>query len=73
MSEDLYEVLGVPRGADAGQIRKAWLGLARTHHPDKGGDEAKFKKIQRAFDILSDDGKRQMYDLTGNKIGRAHV
>lgn len=69
MSEDLYEVLGVPRGADAGQIRKAWLGLARTHHPDKGGDEAKFKKIQRAFDVLSDEGKRQMYDLTGNVPG----
>jgi molecular chaperone DnaJ len=69
MSEDLYEVLGVPRGADAGQIRKAWLGLARTHHPDKGGDEAKFKKIQRAFDVLSDEGKRQIYDLTGNVPG----
>lgn len=69
MSEDLYQVLGVPRGADAGQIRKAWLGLARTHHPDKGGDEAQFKKIQRAFDVLSDEKKRQVYDLTGQIPG----
>lgn len=69
MSEDLYQVLGVPRGADSGQIRKAWLGLARTHHPDKGGDEAQFKKIQRAFDVLSDEKKRQVYDLTGQISG----
>jgi len=69
MSEDLYAVLGVQRTADAGQIRKAWLGLARTHHPDKGGDEAKFKKIQRAFDILSDEGKRHIYDATGQIPG----
>lgn len=69
MSEDLYQVLGVPRGADAGQIRKAWLGMARTHHPDKGGDEAQFKKIQRAFDVLSDEKKRQVYDLTGQIPG----
>ena len=69
MSDDLYQVLGVPRGAEAGQIRKAWLGLARTHHPDKGGDEAQFKKIQRAFDILSDEKKKQVYDLTGQIPG----
>jgi DnaJ-class molecular chaperone len=69
MSDDLYGVLGVTKGTDAGDIRKAFLKLAKTHHPDKGGDEAEFKKIQRAFEVLSDDSKRQMYDMTGQVPG----
>ncbi len=70
MSEDLYAILGVARGADAGEIKKAYRDLARTHHPDKGGDPEKFKAVQTAYDVLSDDGKRQMYDMTGQVDGQ---
>jgi molecular chaperone DnaJ len=63
---DLYGVLGVSRSADASEIKKAYMGLAKTHHPDKGGDTEKFQQIQNAYDVLSDSDKRSMYDVTGN-------
>lgn len=63
---DLYAVLGVSRTADASEIKKAYMGLAKTHHPDKGGDTEKFQQIQNAYDVLSDSDKRSMYDVTGN-------
>jgi len=66
MPESLYEVLGVSRDASAKEIKKAYFDLAKIEHPDKGGNEEKFKQIQTAYDILSDDGKRRMYDMTGN-------
>ena len=44
---DYYKTLGVPRTASADDIKKAFRKLARTHHPDAGGDEAKFKEIER--------------------------
>ena len=72
MSEDLYKTLGVARGADAGEIKKAYRDLARTHHPDKGGDLEKFKIVQTAYDVLSDDQKRQMYDMTGQIDGQSN-
>jgi len=62
---DLYGVLGVDKGADDRAIKKAYFELAKIHHPDKGGDNEKFKEIQNAYEVLSDSGKRQMYDLTG--------
>jgi len=64
---DLYKVLGVGRDADERTIKKAYFELAKTHHPDKGGDTEKFKEIQNAYDVLSDDGKRRMYDMTGEE------
>lgn len=70
MSEDLYATLGVARGADTGEIKKAYRDLARTHHPDKGGDPEKFKAVQTAYDVLSDDQKRQVYDMTGQVDGQ---
>ena len=67
---DFYEVLGVSRDATADQIKKAYRGLARKHHPDANpGDktaEAKFKEVQNAYDILSDAEKKSRYDQFGH-------
>ena len=62
----LYEVLGVEREASVEDIRRAYKDLAKVNHPDRGGDAEKFKKIQEAHEVLSDEGKRRMYDLTGS-------
>ena len=59
---DYYKTLGVPRDAKTEDIKKAFRKLARKHHPDAGGDEAKFKEINEAYEVLSDDKKRAMYD-----------
>ena len=66
---DYYKTLGVPRNADANEIKKAYRKLARTHHPDAGGDEAKFKEINEAYEVLSDDKKRNLYDQYGTASG----
>ena len=67
---DYYEVLGVSRGADDTDIKKAYRRLAKQHHPDvnKGNKdaEARFKEIQEAYDVLSDKDKRQRYDQFGH-------
>jgi DnaJ-class molecular chaperone len=65
----LYETLGLGKGADAGEIRKAYLKLSKTEHPDKGGSEERFKKISQAYEVLSDDQKRGYYDQTGQVPG----
>jgi molecular chaperone DnaJ len=66
---DYYETLGVERDASAEDIRKAYRKLARKHHPDLNpGDKAaedRFKKVQEAYDILSEPKKKQMYDQVG--------
>ena len=61
----LYDTLGVPKTATSNEIRKAYLKLARVHHPDKGGDAEKFKEITKANDVLTDDKRRQLYDQHG--------
>lgn len=61
----LYETLGVEKTADDKTIKKAYRKLAVKHHPDKGGDEAKFKEISAAYEILSDKEKRSKYDKYG--------
>lgn len=66
MSKDYYEVLGIQKGASKDDIKKAFRKLAQKYHPDKaGGDEAKFKEINEAYQILSDDKKRAEYDAYG--------
>ena len=63
---DLYEALGVGRDADTREITKAYRELSKIHHPDRpGGDAERFKEIQEAYEVLTDDQKRQVYDLTG--------
>jgi DnaJ-class molecular chaperone len=59
---DHYQTLGVQRNAGPDEIKKAYRKLASQHHPDKGGDKAKFQSIQSAYDTLSDQQKRSQYD-----------
>ena len=68
MSEkhDYYELLGVAKSASDDEIKKAFRKLAVKHHPDKGGDEAKFKEINEAYEVLKDKQKRQRYDQFGH-------
>ncbi len=64
---DYYEVLGITKSASADEIKKAFRRLAVKHHPDKeGGDEAKFKEINEAYEVLKDAQKRQRYDQFGH-------
>jgi curved DNA-binding protein len=59
---DHYTTLGVSRTATQDEIKKAFRILAMQHHPDKGGDLAKFQEISNAYEILSDPNKRAIYD-----------
>jgi len=61
----LYEVLEIEKTATETQIKKAYRRLAVRHHPDKGGDESKFKEVSAAYEILSDPEKRAKYDRFG--------
>jgi DnaJ-class molecular chaperone len=70
MPKDLYETLEIDRGASQDDIKKAYFKAARTKHPDKGGSAEEFKEIQRAYETLSDGGRRQMYDMTGSEEGQ---
>jgi molecular chaperone DnaJ len=66
MANNYYNILGVSKGASDEEIKKAYRKLAHKHHPDKaGGDEAKFKEINEAYQVLSDKQKRQQYDQFG--------
>jgi curved DNA-binding protein len=59
---DHYQTLGLQPNATVDQIKKAYRSLAMKHHPDRGGDQAKFKDISVAYDTLSDQNKRAEYD-----------
>ena len=65
MAKDYYKALGVARNATKEDIKKAYRKLAHQYHPDKGGDEARFKEINEAYQILSDDRKRAEFDQFG--------
>jgi len=63
--KDYYQILGVSRNATQEEIKRAFHNLAHKHHPDKGGDEKKFKEINEAYQVLSDKEKREQYDRFG--------
>lgn len=63
--KDYYDVLGVTKSASQDEIKKAYYKLAQKYHPDKGGDEKKFKEVNEAYQVLSDKEKRTQYDRFG--------
>lgn len=63
---DYYSTLGVGRNASQDEIKSAYRKMAMKHHPDRGGDEATFKKISEAYDVLSDPQKKQIVDMGGD-------
>ena len=69
--KDYYSILGVPKGADEAEVKKAYRKLAKQHHPDRNpGDkaaEAKFKEISEAYEVLSDPEKRKLYEQFGSQ------
>jgi molecular chaperone DnaJ len=73
MQKDYYKSLGLDKKASKDDIKKAFYKLASKHHPDKGGDDAKFKEVNEAYQILSDDKKRKEYDMYGQTFnGSSH-
>ena len=71
MSKSLYDTLDVSQDASADEIKKAYRRLARKYHPDvnkDAGAEEKFKEINAAYEILSDEQKRRQYDQYGDNM-----
>lgn len=63
--KDYYQILGISRDASSEEIKKAYYKLAHKYHPDKGGDEKKFREISEAYQTLSNSEKRAQYDKFG--------
>lgn len=68
MAKDYYKILGIEKGASQEEIKKAFRKLAHQYHPDKNkGDDSKFKEVNEAYTVLSDEKKRQQYDTFGTE------
>lgn len=73
MAKNYYDILGVDKKASKDDIKKAFRTLAHKYHPDKkGGDAEKFKEINEAYTVLSDDQKRSQYDMYGQTFAGAN-
>jgi DnaJ-class molecular chaperone len=72
MAEDYYKTLGIPRDASPDDIQKAYRDLARKYHPDLNPNDKtakeKFQKVQKAFDVLNDASKRELFDRYGSSF-----
>ena len=64
-----YDILGLDKSASDSDIKKAYRKQAKIHHPDRNGDEEKFKQITEAYEVLGDKTKRDNYDRFGNAEG----
>jgi molecular chaperone DnaJ len=70
VAKDYYQILGIPRTASKEEVKKAYRAAAHKYHPDKsGGDEAKFKEANEAYQVLGDEAKRAQYDRYGEVPG----
>lgn len=63
--KDYYKILGISKSASGEDVKKAYRKLAHKYHPDKGGDERKFKEVHEAYQVLSNRDKRAQYDKFG--------
>ena len=66
MTTSLYDDLELPKNCTSEEIKQKYRILAQLHHPDKGGDVEKFKRMKLAYEVLSDPTKREHYDSTGD-------
>lgn len=73
--KEYYEILGVGKNASQAEIKRAYRRLAQQHHPDKGdgGDEQKFREVNEAYEVLSDEVKRAQYDRFGTAFEHARA
>lgn len=72
MNKDYYDILGIQKSASKDEIKKAFYKLAHKYHPDKKeGNEEKFKQVNEAYQVLSDDAKRSKYDQFGSQFESA--
>jgi curved DNA-binding protein CbpA len=70
---NLYDELELPKNCTSAEIKQQYRILAQIHHPDKGGNEEKFKRIKLAYEILSDPTKRAHYDSTGEHYDETNI
>lgn len=70
MAKNYYDILGITKGASHDEVKKAYRKLAHEHHPDKqGGNADRFKEVNEAYSVLSDEKKRNEYDTYGRTMG----